>query len=719
MLLKDKLYNYIVRGNENVKYEYERYVIEHIENHKRYRVRHWIILMRLNYHYRICKNTSRLIYKDEPMQKENDTVKSLQLQKNTMEVSNKRIETTNKNINKPFNYPYPEISKPETSCYNQIPPHQFVKRLLQYDTISFDVFDTLILRSISEMKSVYTLIGDRLDYLSFQRIRQRAQREAREKNIQKYNSNEMTLEDIYEVIYRKTDIPLQVGLNAEMEVEKEICYANPYMKRVFDILQSYGKRIIIVSDMYMSKQQIKEILDKAGYYNISEIYVSSEYKCSKAKGDLYNVVLEAEGIKNKMIHVGDNPTSDIKNARAKGIDAMQYTNVNTAGNKYRCDGQSQLIRAAYRGIVNNHFHCGMYKHSIPFEYGYAYGGLYVLGFMSWINRYVQIHNIDKVLFLARDGSVYKKVFSMINSTTSTEYMYWSRQANMKYAARYQKEQYLLRNINHKLNKGISIGSVLSAAKIEFIAKYFTELGIDLNEKLTDKNAFIVEQIICNNWNEILQSYEKERNIAKNYILNLIGESQRIAIVEVGWVGTSQEGLKKFIENEINPNCKVFCLSASSASSESADNLAQVMSNYYDSYLFSYVHNVSLAQFHRDKTGSKRTILLELFSQACHPSFKGFGISENNEIMMEFDIAEVENYSIIKEIEHGQLEFCKEYVDKFNVFPILLNISGYDAYMPFRAVSRKFDYEKYNLGDITIAETVGVNEGEMNRLSNIL
>ena len=164
---------------------------------------------------------------------------------------------------------------------------------------------------------------------------------------------------------------------------------------------------------------------------------------------------------------------------------------------------------------------------------------------------------------------------------------------------------------------------------------------------------------------------------------------------------------------------MFCLSASSASSESADNLAQVMSPYYASYLFSYVHNVSLAQFHRDHTGSKKTILFELFSQACHPSFKGFHIDDNGNVTMKFDIAEVENYEVFKEIEQGELDFCRDYVNKFTKFPILFNISGYDTYLPFRAVTRKFDYVKENLGNITIAETVAINEGEMNLLKNIL
>lgn len=710
MSLKEKLYNFVVRKNADVRYEYERYVMENIAEHDKHRLSHWKVLGKLFIHYRIKKQKERLYYKEEKSQVFNPR-QPIPVVKPTPKVKSA--------VN--ISFAYPEIMKAESTCYNQLPPHQFVKRLLQYDVISFDVFDTLLLRSISEPKSVYTLIGERLDYLSFQRVRIRAQKEAREKCIRTRGSNEMSLEDIYEIVNTKTGIPVEVGVKAEMDVEKDVCYANPYMKRVFDILQSYGKRIIVVSDMYMSKMQIQELLENAGYYNISEIYVSSEYKCSKANGQLYNVVIEHEGYDKRIIHVGDNPQSDIKKAKEKGIAVAQYTNVNTAGNKYRCDGMSQLTRAAYRGIVNAELHCGIHKYSVPYEYGFIYGGIYLMGFVNWIHEYALNHGIERILFLARDGYVYKKVYDKVYNDIGSEYVYWSRQANMKYAAEYQKEQYLLRNINHKLNKNISLLNILEEAKITFIAKDFEELGINLDEQLDEQNRDILEKIICKNWSSILTSYEKEKEIAKDYLRSVIGNCKKVAVVEVGWVGTSQDGLKKLIENEIDTECTVYCLSASSASSESGDNIAQAMSQYYDSYLFSYLHNTDLASFHRDKTGSKRTILFELFSQACHPSFKGFSQDNNGEVKMEFDLAEVENYDVINEINKGELDFCNLYIQKFKKFPILFNISGYDAYMPFRTVTRKFDYEKRNLGDIKIAETVGLNgtEGEMVSLKNLL
>ena len=60
--IKDRLFYYFAEKNENIRREYSAYVIEHIEEHKRKRWKHWKVLIRLNWHYRILKRTSALYY---------------------------------------------------------------------------------------------------------------------------------------------------------------------------------------------------------------------------------------------------------------------------------------------------------------------------------------------------------------------------------------------------------------------------------------------------------------------------------------------------------------------------------------------------------------------------------------------------------------------------------------------------------------------------------
>ena len=73
----------------------------------------------------------------------------------------------------------------------------------------------------------------------------------------------------------------------ELEAEKNFCYANPYMKEIFDKLISKGKEIIIVSDMYIPHDMMVELLENCGYKGYSKLFVSCDYKMTKFKGDLY------------------------------------------------------------------------------------------------------------------------------------------------------------------------------------------------------------------------------------------------------------------------------------------------------------------------------------------------------------------------------------------------------------------------------------------------
>ena len=77
MSIKDKVYEWAVRKNKDVQYEYERYVMEHTVEHYENRGKHWKILWKLNWHYRICRKNSPMLYFDAPTPKgEEKTVKA-------------------------------------------------------------------------------------------------------------------------------------------------------------------------------------------------------------------------------------------------------------------------------------------------------------------------------------------------------------------------------------------------------------------------------------------------------------------------------------------------------------------------------------------------------------------------------------------------------------------------------------------------------------------
>ena len=97
---------------------------------------------------------------------------------------------------------------------------------------------------------------------------------------------------------------------------------------------------------------------------------------------------------------------------------------------------SVLTGSIYRGLVNSHLHSGWKGYLREYEYGYVYGGLFVTGYCRFIYDHVKKNQIEKVLFLSRDGYLLKKAYLMLypKEEKNTAYVLWSRSAALKITA---------------------------------------------------------------------------------------------------------------------------------------------------------------------------------------------------------------------------------------------------------------------------------------------
>ena len=235
-----------------------------------------------------------------------------------------------------------------------------VSELMKYDVVSFDIFDTLIFRPFSAPTDLFYLIGNEIGLLDFKRMREEAEYTARIEKYAESGTYEVDFRDIWLKLSEMIDISVDDGMALEHKYELEFCYANPFMKKVFDKLIKSEKRIVITSDMYLSKAFLNKLLHSNGYTGFERLYVSCEYDKSKSDGRLYDVVLnEMQIAPEQMIHVGDNEHSDVKIPKRRGISSCYYPNVNKHSIDYRASEISSIIGGAYRGIVNNHIYNGI------------------------------------------------------------------------------------------------------------------------------------------------------------------------------------------------------------------------------------------------------------------------------------------------------------------------------------------------------------------------
>ncbi len=572
------------------------------------------------------------------------------------------------------------------------------ERLCQYDVISFDVFGTLILRPFSSPRVLFSIMEERLGIYKFAKIRLDSEDEVR---LQKLNNDDghdnVTLHEIYQLIAKKTNLDANLTAKLEYDLEVEFCYANSYFKEVVSKCKEAHKAIIVCSDMYLSRQQIQGILRKAGFPDFDGVYVSSELNCSKKQGDVFTVLKQAYP-RQRIIHVGDNKTVDIANAEQSGIDAYYYENVNTIGGKNRIKGMSYLAGRTYSGLVNNHFYCDGKPFSDEYKIGYVYGGIYVLGFVQWVNRFVLDHDIGKVLFLARDGDIYSKIYDMLPNHREWLYFYWSRMAGIKITAVENFYEFCQRMIWHKARGvyHIQVGHVLRFFGISYLVPRLATYRLTEGDILSEENAERVERLFYDNKETIIDTFREDVEITLENIRNAVGEEEKIAIVDVGWAGTGPMIIKKAIRHYLHLNCKVYSLLAGYRQPSESMASLYTMDDTNAAYLFSANTNRDLLGLHVDGT-KKSNLLLEIFTQSCSPSFLGYTREG-----LEFDREESENYAIIRNISQGILDFASEYIHAFRSTPFLLNISAYDAYLPFNDLKNSDDLLNPILSKMTIA-----------------
>lgn len=678
MKIKDRLYHSLVEKNANVESDYKTYVNDHKEEHRHNRFKHWLLLVKLNWHYRVKKRSTPFFTEI------NDAPQASGPKPASQAVHPKAAPP------KPVpNAPY--MDGPEATKRGIEPAYRFACGLFKYDVISFDIFDTLILRRLHEPKAVFALVGEKLGIFNFFGIRSNAEAEVREENFVLRKSRECTLGEIYERVEYYTGIDAELGMKTELEVEYDMCCANPYMYEVFQILLSQGKTIYITSNMYLPKQVMIGLLEKCGYYGMADVLVSCDYHCSKTNGALFKILRSKLPPKASVVHIGDNMATDIIPAKAEKIDTRYYAACRDLGTPHRTRGISPLIASAYFATVNNRLHCGVHDEkelSIFWEHGFVYGGLWALGYANYIHENALKKGITKVLFLARDGYVFYKVFKMLFCDVEAEYIYWSRLSAIRNTAEDERNVMLTRLFGETCNSGASVADCLRLAGLEGMTELFKKNGFDPSLPLLKENKKIVWDILLDNREIVQKELAPIKSATKKYLSTAVGDHKNIAIADLGWSGKNDLPLKRIIEGlGSNIKCCIFLC----GSIFKWENTSSILSGNLNCYIFDAAQNRDIHDAFC-KQNSKRAISLELVEKvfsAAHNSFIGFDKNGN----MEFASPEIENYKLYSETENGIMDFCLEYISAFHKYPFMFNISGYDAFLPIRLIFNNRVYQK--------------------------
>lgn len=227
------------------------------------------------------------------------------------------------------------------------------KRLMEFDTVSFDLFDTLVEFIPDNMSDIALLIRDKFGFNDdFVNYRIEAERQARA-----IKGMALTIDDIYNVLTQIS--PFDAGAaNQIKEAEVALLLANirarEDIKELYRYLIEQGKEISIVADTYYSKSTVEAAAIKCGFIGFSKIWVSSEEGISKEDEQIWNLVF-AKYDMQKHIHVGSNVYADWYTLERRAAKSMWIMSSNEA---YRLAKECKKGTDLKRSLFNSAFGLG-------------------------------------------------------------------------------------------------------------------------------------------------------------------------------------------------------------------------------------------------------------------------------------------------------------------------------------------------------------------------
>lgn len=445
-----------------------------------------------------------------------------------------------------------------TTCYSN--------RLLfshKADIVSFDVFDTVLIRNLISPDHVHWMVGMMLanagliaqHHDAWRDLRIKAEEQARICS----RLEEISIYEIYDHLGQMLNLDDTVKHKAiELEVIAERSSLFPIVEiceAVFVLLQS--KRVVFISDMYLDSACLKSFLYSCGLGE-AIVFSSSDLRLTKRTATIYPHVKQKLNCPGKeIIHVGDNRYSDVRMARKSGFKAIHFNT--SVPSRYETilwkNSNGHLLGSLVAGsarVARLSHTSSDRENSALWRISTGVAGPQLLAFVTWVLIEASLAGIKKLFFLARDGEILQKLADLVartyNLETECHYMMASRQA--LYIPSLSKDPL------------IAVEEIVGAAKSrKTFRQILTELEFLENEieAYAQVNSIAADLILSDdsfrafalNNKKFLERLVKTieiRSDAFNSYADNIGlfSNKLFGIVDLGWHGNLQTRLEKCI-----------------------------------------------------------------------------------------------------------------------------------------------------------------------------
>lgn len=534
---------------------------------------------------------------------------------------------------------------------------------------SFDVFDTLITRTVAVPRGIFSLIKEHLneekeksglnDYIidNFVELRIHSEELARKAN-SFLHKEEVSLHEIYKAMSLCGCLNEdQISNLCRLEEEIEIANAVPLPDNIQWIkeLLTQGERVVLISDMYLPRETIWRMLIKADdIFRGIPLYVSSEYVVRKTTGNLYRKVQALEQVNfDNWTHVGDNIHQDIEVPYWLGIKVKLSPKVMLSEFERKLllndkeDIRLQLMIGTALRIERKHtgnlpsdlMNIGKTACIDAYSIGCRYAGPVLYSYAEWIANQAIEKGIKRLYFIARDGYIIKKIVDMIllnrRKDIRTSYIYGSRKAwRMPSLSEdyYNLYQLILWSHTYRIHTLDDLAEVLHIS-LQELYKYLPGTYIKDQKNRTISNMeleFIAQSLSVDKRFQRfhLQKLAYERKLVLEYLKQEVDISDsHFAFVDVAGSGMTQGCLRQLLKERYKEPIRTFFFKV--------DRVNLIEDSITDTFLPSFLQN---------------NVAIEMLCRAPHGQTKGYSAKKGKIVPV------IEGLETERLIEHGFYDY---------------------------------------------------------------
>lgn len=428
--------------------------------------------------------------------------------------------------------------------------------------VCFDVFETLLVRSVSPHLEIFDRLGRSAQArqlipcsaYAFARTREAAERRARA-NL----GHAVSLGDIYDELAPALSLPSRLAkeiMALELQEEARALRAVESARALMANARADVGNVVFVSDMYLPHAFIREQLERHRFWQAGDrLYVSHEHGCEKRDGRLFRIVAATEGVHPaRIVHYGNHPLADLRGPQMVGGAGRLVT----AGNpnryeraleafRYETDGRAAILAGASR-LARTSVDAKVPLDQALIDVAAGVVAPLLTSFVLWLFRQAEERGLKRLYFLSRDAEILlqiaRQLAPKLNSQIELRYLYASRLAWNSAVSSPQKNPHVWYSVVYQSAIGFTNAELLGRVGLD-PEDMDRIVSASRKEWSSTKDREILRTTLLSLEADGILGKLAERN--KELVLEYLRQEGLFdntphAVVDVGWRGTQHDVL---------------------------------------------------------------------------------------------------------------------------------------------------------------------------------